>query len=266
MDRPQTSLVERICILLLLLVAGFVLLNSPVFAISEVTVAGNEAVAAKEIICTAKIPLGDNIFRVSLKDAAARVEAIPAIKEARLRRHLPGRVAIQVTERKAAALVSGADGLYGLDDTGVCIGKFRASAPLPVVTGAGKAPNPGQRLSTKGFATAVAVLTALDESLISQLSEIHVTPHQTVEAYTADGIKLYFGRPERVAEKGAAVQRILGALGDRRVEYIDLKVANRPVVRFAEAEAEDIADGPLDGAGGGPLFRTDDRGSVSSLP
>lgn len=266
MDRPKTNLVERICILLLLLVGGVTLLNSPVFAISEVTVAGNATVAAKEIIRTAKIPLGDNIFRVSLKDAAARVEAIPAVKEAKLLRCLPGRVAIRVTERKAIALVSGADGLYGLDDTGVCIGKFRASVPLPVVTGVGKAPNPGQKLNTEGFGAAVTLLTALDESLISQLSEIHVTPYQAVEAYTAGGIKLYFGRPERVAEKVAAVERILEAVGDRRVEYIDLKVAGRPVVKFAGAEAKDIADGSLHGAVSDPILRADDRGSVSILP
>lgn len=266
MERSKTSPVERICITLVLLAAGFGLLNSPIFAISEVTVAGNKTITAKEITRTAGIPLGENIFRVNLKDAAARVEAVPVVKEARLERHLPGRVAVRVTERKALALVSGADGFYGLDETGVCIGKFPASFLLPVVTGVGTAPSPGKKLSTEGFSTAVAALTALDESLTSHLSEIHVTPYQVVEAYTADGIKVYFGRPERLVDKGAALQRILNTVGNRKVEYIDLKVADRPVVKFAGVEARDSADDPLHTTDGGAFSGTDGRGSVPALP
>ncbi|MEW6448390.1 MAG: FtsQ-type POTRA domain-containing protein [Bacillota bacterium] len=266
MVRSKNSTAERILIVLTLLVTGFALLNSPIFAISAVTVAGNKTVTAKEIIRTAGIPPSENIFRVNLKDAAARVEAIPAVKQARLERHLPGRVAIWVTEREAIALVPGADGFYGLDDTGVCIRKLRASCPLPVITGVGTAPCPGKKLYTKGFGTAVAVLTALDKSLISHLSEIHITPFQTAEAYTADGIKVYFGQPERLTEKGAALRRILETVGNRRVEYIDLKVATRPVVKFAGVEAKDGADGPLHITAGSSFSGTDDRGSVSALP
>lgn len=266
MEKAKTSLVERICIVSILLVAGLALLNSPIFAITQVTVAGNQSITAKEITRTAGIPLGNNIFKVNLKDAAARVEAIPAVKEARLERHLPGRVEILVTERRAVALVSGRGGFYGLDDTGVCIGKFQASFPLPVVTGVGTAPNPGGKLGTAGFKTAVVLLTALDESLIPQLSEIHVTPYQVIEAYTADGIKVYFGQPERLAEKGAALECILKTVGNRRVEYVDLKVASRPVVKFAGAEAKDSADDPLHTIAGSSLYGTDDRGSVSALP
>lgn len=255
----QRNFLERVCILLLLLCTGIVMLNSPFFSISKVAVEGNRLLTAKEITNAAGIPLGTNIFRVNLREAAARVEAIPAVKEARLFRRLPGEVVVKVTEREAIALVSGGDGFYGLDKVGVCIGRLPAACALPVVTGVGRAPPVGERLNTRSFKTAAAVLQAFDDRLISLLGEVHVTPAGMVEAYTASGVKIYLGRPEKLFEKGLLLARILETVGSRKVVYIDVKVAERPVVRFAGKQEEEDAGDLSDVAGGGALFRTADR-------
>jgi len=264
--RFQGNSIERVWIILGLLVVGLTLFNSPFFTIHRVIVAGNKLLTAKEITSAADLPLGANIFRVNLREAAARVEAIPAVKEARLSRHFPGQITIQVTEREAIALVSGKDGFYGLDDTGVCIGRLPAACALPVVTGVGEPPGIGKRLETRGFRIAVAVLEAFDKRLIADLAEVHVTPAETVEAYTVTGVKIYLGRPERLSEKGVLLSRILETVGGRKVAYVDLKVADRPVVRFTGSqEAEDAGD-LSDGVAGGSLLRTDDRGAAPSFP
>jgi cell division protein FtsQ len=259
-------LIERVCIIVLLLVCGFVLLSSPLFSIREIQVEGNKQVASKEITGAAHIPPGENIFRVNLKDAAARVRRIPAVKEVAVVRCLPNRIKIRVCEREAIALVPGKGGFYALDEAGVCIGRARADCPLPVVTGAGSAPAPGRSLATEGYRTAVTVLKAFDAKLTVRLAEVHVTPYQVVELFTSDGVKVYFGRPEKIMEKGLILSRLLDALGSRKVAYIDLKVADRPVVKFVPAEEEKGAHDSLHNTAGYALPGATISGPVSDLP
>ncbi|MEW6182605.1 MAG: FtsQ-type POTRA domain-containing protein [Bacillota bacterium] len=264
--RSRGNTLESICLVMLLLVAGFVLLNSPLFAIREVVVEGNERLTAKQITGAASIPIGDNIFRTNLREAAARVEIIPAVKDLEIKRCLPGRVLIRLIERKAVVLVSGEDGLYGLDYAGVCIGRFDAASTLPVLTGAGIAPTPGKRLRTAGFRTAVTVLKSLSKTLIPSLAEIHVTPIKTVEAYTTEGVKICLGLPEDLPEKDRVLCSILKTVGDRKILYIDLNVAKRPVVKFVTQGVKDVAGNSPHNDAGGPLSGPDDRGSVSAFP
>lgn len=265
-EKPKSNTLERICILLLLLFTGFVLLNSSFFYISEVTVTGNKSLTPEEITKAAGIPIGENIFRINLRDAAARVKAIPAVKDVRLARRLPARVAIMLTEREAVALVSGRDGFYGLDEGGVCIRKVNAADPLPILTGVGIAPLPGGDLTTEGFRTAVLVLKSLDGDLISGLAEIHITPLRSVEAYTTEGVKICFGWPEELAEKGKMLCGILKEVEDRKVVYIDLSVTKRPVVKFAGQGVHESADNAPVNAAGGPLSGSDAGGTVSVVP
>jgi cell division protein FtsQ len=265
-EKPVKNTFERICILLLLLFTGFVLLNSSFFCIDEITVTGNKYLTVEEITKAAGIPLGENIFRINLRDAAARVKAIPAVKEVTLARRFPARVAIMLTEREAVGLVSGKGGFYGLDDDGVCIRKVDAAVPLPVLTGVGIAPLPGGKLNTEEFHTAVLVLDSLDEDLISRLGEIHITPFGSVEAYTTEGVKICFGRPEELTEKGETLCGILQEVENRKVLYIDLSASKRPVVKFAVQGVQESADNPSIDVAGSPLSGVDDGGAVSVVP
>jgi cell division protein FtsQ len=154
-----------------------------------------------------------------------------------------------------------------LDETGVCIGRLDASSPLPVVTGAGIAPKPGGVLKTDGFNTAVSVLKSLDKNLMPQLAEVHVTPFKTVEAYTTEGIKIYLGRPEALTEKDRTLCGILKTLGDRKVVYIDLSAAGRPVVKFVgQGVKVDGAGNPSLNDAGSTLSGTYGGGPVPALP
>ncbi|MGQ9513202.1 cell division protein FtsQ/DivIB [Thermodesulfitimonas sp.] len=262
----KPNLIERVCLVVLLLFCSFVLLSSPLFSIREVQVEGNKGVAAKEITGAARIPPGENIFRVNLKEAAVRVKRIPAVKEVVVTRCLPNRIRIKVWERNPVAFVPGKDGLYALDEAGVCIGRARVDCPLPVVTGTGSAPAPGKSLTTEGYRTAVMVLKAFDPKLTARLAEVHVTPYQVVELFTSEGVKVYFGRPEKLTEKGLILSRLLDALGNYKVAYIDLKVADRPVVKFITAGEKKGAHDSLNNTAGYPLSRAATRGPISDLP
>ncbi|MGO0122025.1 cell division protein FtsQ/DivIB [Desulfothermobacter acidiphilus] len=224
---------ERLGFILLLLLVIYLLLNSSWFTIEKVRVEGNKNLTAKEILEAAKVPLGENIFRANLETVAQRVAALPQIAEARVYRRLPHTVLIHVRERELVALMPGPDGFYGLDLSGHCIGRYPVDLPFPVLTGIGEAPPPGQVISHPGFAILEKWLGALKRAaLLGKIAEMHMASEDTVDAYTTEGVKLYLGGPEQIAEKIDLLIRLLPVLEGGGVEYVNLEVASRPVVRF----------------------------------
>jgi cell division protein FtsQ len=110
--------------------------SSPRFAVAHVDVAGNERRSDEAIVSESGIVLGSNVFVVDLDAARARLLADPWISEATLARRLPATVLVQVTERKAAALVVMGDTMLATAD-GEPFKRLETGDPidLPVVTG-----------------------------------------------------------------------------------------------------------------------------------
>ncbi|RDV82907.1 cell division protein FtsQ/DivIB [Ammonifex thiophilus] len=237
---------ERISLLLLLLAGIYLLLSSSLFSIKEVRVAGNKNVTAKEILEAAQLRQGENIFKVNLGEVARRVAALPQIAEARVKRLLPHTVLIEVKEREPVALVPGKDGFYGVDLTGHCLGRYSVNLPFPVLTGVGEAPPPGKQISSSGFFLSRELLAALKQAgLLGKIGEIHVNvPDRTIEAYTIEGVKIYLGAPTEVREKVDILARLLPMLKAGEVEYADLQVVNRPVVRFKGGDRQSAHTSP----------------------
>jgi cell division protein FtsQ len=87
-------------------------LTSPRFAVTEISVTGSKMRAQDELARESAISIGQNIFSIDLDAARAAIAKDPWIRSAEVARRLPGAIAVNVTEREAAALVSvsGADG------------------------------------------------------------------------------------------------------------------------------------------------------------
>ncbi|ACX52654.1 Polypeptide-transport-associated domain protein FtsQ-type [Ammonifex degensii KC4] len=237
---------ERISLLLLLLLGIYLLLNSSLFSIKEVRVAGNKKVATKEILEAAHLRQGENIFKVNLEEVAQRVATLPQIAEAQVKRLLPHTVLIEVKERELVALLPGKDGFYGVDLTGHCLGRYSVDLPFPVLTGVGEAPPPGKQISDAGFFLLKGLLAALKQAgLLEKIGEIHLNiSDRTIEAYTTEGVKIYLGTPAEVKEKVDILARLLPMLKAGEVEYVDLQVASRPVVRFKGGDRQSAHTSP----------------------
>jgi cell division protein FtsQ len=82
-------------------------LSSSRFALAAIDVAGNLQRSSAAIVAESELALGSNVFSVDLNAARARILASdPWIADATLARRLPSTIQIQVTERRAAALVA----------------------------------------------------------------------------------------------------------------------------------------------------------------
>lgn len=94
---PKLRLI-LIFLLVVTLGVGVGLMFTPVFHVQEVFCEGNSRIAAEEISAAAADVTGKNIFLIRLSDIRGRVEEIPMVEEASIRRVFPNKIKITVEE------------------------------------------------------------------------------------------------------------------------------------------------------------------------
>ena len=92
--------------LVLMLCVGMALSLTVFFKIESIQVVGDTRYAKEELIDAAGISVGENLFRVSKKNASEKLIAgYPYIAQIRLQRVLPNALLLHVTEAEAKAAV-----------------------------------------------------------------------------------------------------------------------------------------------------------------
>ena len=112
--------------------------QSPYFNAKDIEIQGAGRLSAQEVLDQAGIRLGDNILSVSLKKVQDCLTAHPWIAKARVRRSLPDKMTITVTERKAMAVLDlGEKAFFLMDVQGEIFKRCDESDPrdLPIVSG-----------------------------------------------------------------------------------------------------------------------------------
>ncbi len=235
--KPKSlNLFQSIFFVLLVVVAGYVLLSSPLFEVKKVLVRGNHFLSEEKIRSVADIGLGVNIFKLDLASNAANLTLIPMLKEAQISRTLPSTVVINVKERVPIGLVTTGEGFIEVDEEGVYLIKAGAGAPgLPVITGVqAEVADLGQRVKSEKLGDALAVVKGLPAGTVANLSEVHVDDDGQIIIYTLEGTQCRFGLPVDIQEKGTILAQILVELRKQgaKVNYIDLTCAGQPVIYY----------------------------------
>lgn len=135
----------------LALVGGFLwALRSPLLDVDEVQVVGAEQTAVAELVAASGIVVGQQLLDVDGDEAAARLEALPWVRRARVARSWPSAVRISIVERQPVAQVAAVGGGWFLaDGTGRLLAEVDVPAPELVVI-EGEVPEsaaPGQQLA-----------------------------------------------------------------------------------------------------------------------
>lgn len=124
--------------LVLAIAAGaglYFMLSSSFFDVQGINVESNSYYTKEQIISKAGARTGDNIFGVNTKKFKEALLKDPYIKNARVKRTLPGTVVIIVEERSESAGVPYADMFVILDKDGLVLRKTNAEPKLPLITG-----------------------------------------------------------------------------------------------------------------------------------
>jgi len=132
--------------------AAAALVSHAGFGIAQVHLAGNTRTRSGDIMAALGVRAGQSIFAVNLREARARLLALPWVAEAEIKRRYPDDISVQIVERTPYARWQSPLGVVVVDArgaviTGDDIGKFTA---LPLLLG-NKAPE-----HAAGFIEAVA--------------------------------------------------------------------------------------------------------------
>jgi len=222
---------------------------SPRFALREIRVNPTAHVGEDEMLALASVAPGDRLLSIDTDVVAARVASHPWVAAARVRRELPSALAIDITERSAAA-VAVLGGLYLIDENGH---PFKRAAldeadGLVLLTGISR-----QQYAAFKDASAAAyreALAILDEYRSPDsgksrpaLSEIHIDPRYGFSLILNDGgAEIRLGRGD-YTDKLERLDRILaglptfGAHGLASLQTVHLDGPNRDRVPVRLAAA-----------------------------
>jgi cell division protein FtsQ len=230
---------------------------SPRFALREIRIGPTTHVDRDELIARAGVALGDRLLALDTDAVATRLAAHPWLAAVRVRRELPATLAIDVTERRAAA-VAVIGGLYLIDDAGHPFKRatLDEAQGLIVLTGVSREAYATVReASEAALREALAVYAAYQhpDSLAAvrqaannadghatrpPLSEIHIDPRMGFSLFLYDGGgEIRLGRGD-VPDKLARVDEIFADLGSDglaalRVLHLDGPASDRVPIRFA---------------------------------
>jgi cell division protein FtsQ len=113
--------------------------DSPRFRVQRIDIAATLHTRQDELLALAEVAEGDRLLAIDTDAVATRVARHPWIAAAKVSRHLPSTLKIELTERRAMAMVA-IDGLYLVDETGRPFKRARMDEGdgLPIFTGIGR--------------------------------------------------------------------------------------------------------------------------------
>jgi cell division protein FtsQ len=197
-----------VCVLALAILAGAVwaLLGSSLLVVRNVQVAGSHKVPAARIRAAAAIRPGTPMARLDSGAVARRVERIPQVRSARVRRSWPDSVVITVQARTPALAVRDAGQFELVDVDGVVVATV-ASRParMPVL----REP-PYQLRGSPAVRAAVLVLNHLPAGIRAQVTSVAAdTVTEAVTLRLRGGVSVRWGGPGRSAAKARELQALM---------------------------------------------------------
>lgn len=225
--RRTRTWVRRMGVAAVLLGVGFVALGF-VWRVGSIRVEGAERLAPETVLREARLSGGERILLTRLGVVERRVEGLPAIRDATVRRRLPSTVVITVREREPVARLGGTEDLYAGED-GVVF-EARSSTPLPVLVGWKGDARPGARLAEPA-GRVLSAFAGFPAILREGTMRIELGDQLTLAV--GEETEIRFGEPVEVEAKGAAAAAVLREAGSRGEQpaYVDVRSPRAPVTR-----------------------------------
>ena len=103
--RRKDRFLLKLAIVLVAIIGAFLFLSSSFFDVTEITTTGNERISDKEVVKLSGIKKETNIFTLRKKLAISKLEENSYISSAKIIKDYPGKIVIEIVERKPAATI-----------------------------------------------------------------------------------------------------------------------------------------------------------------
>ena len=221
----------------LLGLAVWVVMNSPVFAVRDFRVLGTDGILDGEILRIAAVEEGENLIMLPTDEVAARLEKHPWIEDAAVGRDLPATVVIRVLERSPAGWLEDPEGPVVVAGDGTVLA--RRQRPPEALPWVGTWPDPlapGDMID--GPAEELRISSAMSPWLLRRVATAELDDGDVILELRGGGSVLY-GTPTEVEAKNRALAGMLEWAEGQGVEVgrVDVRIPSAPSLEPAGGNA-----------------------------
>ncbi len=233
--------------------------DNPDYRLSTIAVQTDGTLQREQVLKTAELREGLNIFSVNLAQVHDRLQQLPQIDEVQVERKMPNEIDIQITERKPIAWITSeksvadpfaSDAAFLVDARGILM-KEKKLLPeylaLPLITGcSSEALVPGKAVDSFEAKAALELLRLTTTSFMQtrfQIREVDVAKGYCLLVTDKNHTQVMFG----FEKLGAQMQRLEQFLvysddTERPIESVNLLVARNIPVTFAQPASAVISE------------------------
>ncbi|OUO22477.1 hypothetical protein B5F89_01190 [Collinsella sp. An307] len=255
---------------LVLGVGGVVLVNSPVFAATDVVIEGSEHVSTEAAQRLVTIPSGTTLFNVNADAITEALSENPWVTGVSIEREFPHTLRIKPEERTVAAIVyiPADDIAWAIGSDGNWIAPVSLSVSTDAegnvvegtveggqtLTGADAAhalarkdgailftdvptdvePSTGREVSSEVVLAGLAYANGFSPEFIAQIQSLSLPSVDAITAYLDSGIEVSLGAPDDIETKERVVTRLLEQ--QQGVTYINVRVPDNYTFRSAPTD------------------------------
>lgn len=205
-------------IMLVAVLLVWLIFGSAVFAVKSVDVEGQQILMAEQVSEQAAVPIGKPLARIKVNGIAERVEQLPAVGEAEVRRGWPNTLLIKVQERTPKFQIKDGAGFNWIDEQGVVFHVTGDAQPVPLVSA---------DLADQNLLRGIAeMINALPADVQSQIAGIDATRINRITINLSDERQIIWGNVKAPAEKGTVLAVLLKQPG----KIYDVSVPSHPAI------------------------------------
>jgi cell division protein FtsQ len=229
--RRLLSLIALLLFVILCAESAVALFTSHRFALREVRVEGASEFTFPVILQHAPSP-GPNLFSLPARKALRRIQGLSFVKEAALKRRLPGTLIIRLKEREPIAFARQKQGTVFFDREGIA---FLRPGPIPggIVEMQGLEVSPremGRRITGTSAEALHKGLSALAQNPQLKAKTLVVNERGWITVHLVSGTELRLGPAEELEEKMRVIEEASASLGPlRSAEYFDVSAPDAAV-------------------------------------
>ena len=216
-----------------------------IFSVDSLVVSGNRTLSRADVVAAAGLRTGVSLLSLDLAAVRAQLARHPWVREASVRRRLPGTVLVEIAERVPCVIVRSDRDLL-VDETGAVLAAVAngARADLPVLTGvetlAGALSARGAADTAAGIELVSAIRTAGFPALDAVAAIDLADPDDAVIVPVSGRPLVHAGRRDAVARL-RRWRLVAPDMAERwpELEYVDLRAEGQVVALPAEPAPEE---------------------------
>jgi len=212
---------------------GYLTYDSSIFSVKRIEVRGSRQLSRDQVLKLAGISLGDNIFRLEMESAQAKLTTSPWVRSATVERQFPAIVRIKLNERASVASLSSPRAQYLIDKTGFVLARRGplADSGLPLITDvdAGTV-EVGERVKNAVLADALKAFLSLSPQLQRTVDTIQAPAGDKLVFITREGLEIDYGKAEDMEAKNEVINRVLKEESGKII-VIDVRVVTNPTTK-----------------------------------